>query len=622
MRKRELFVLFVLLIILFVSMVHSQTDQSEEQQKVSKAYSCLSGIVNNKTCSSLSTEEKIFSLLSLNKCKNELISDSIEDGKCWPGASGRCDLKKTAQAVLALSNAKQNTDVSQQWLLSQNKTPTELIWYLQIESSEPANCRISYSMGQSEISFTINIDEEKKIDSDAGSCLSRTSDNYWLEISSSPSCLNQEFVVSCNEFFLTNLLFKKTDSSTIHINSKSSSASAEGETREKINSLCFAQNGVCNYEGSLWTAFVLKTKGKEVSAFLPYLITLSQEEINQRFLPYSFLYYITSGADYKVSLLSKQIDDKWWSVSGNKFYDTALALYPLQKEELTEKTNAKNWLLDDRVQEQSGCWNSDNVVNTGFILASVWPKAYSGDSGTGAGAESCTQKGYYCVNSGTCQGQLSDYSCEGAISECCSIQSRTANTCSDLSGIKCSSNQECVRGNGVSSSDLNSGETCCVGGTCETRQQPVLSQCVEQKGECKTTCGSNEQESSLTCDYSGDLCCLQKTSQSSKNYTWLWILSILIVLVVLGIIFKDKLNEFLLKMSTSKGSGQQGMPSYRGPPPPHPPFSMTPSRMLPRQAERKIIPAQQYSRQIPPRQTSGTSKELDDVLKKLKEMGK
>jgi len=37
------------------------------------------------------------------------------------------------------------------------------------------------------------------------------------------------------------------------------------------------------------------------------------------------------------TLLSEQESSKWWSASGDKYYDTALALLPFQDENPTEK---------------------------------------------------------------------------------------------------------------------------------------------------------------------------------------------------------------------------------------------------------------------------------------------
>ncbi|HEB46954.1 MAG TPA: hypothetical protein ENI22_00610, partial [Candidatus Pacearchaeota archaeon] len=156
MKKRILFgVFFIFLILTTFSFLYAQTSSEEEQEKVDNAYSCLEDKVDGK-CSSLSTEEKIFSLLAIDECQADVIADSSGDGECWPDPN--CRVKTTAQAILALDNTGVNTDKAETWLLSQNKTPTELTWFLEIESSEATTCSIDYSG----LSYTINIGEDKK----------------------------------------------------------------------------------------------------------------------------------------------------------------------------------------------------------------------------------------------------------------------------------------------------------------------------------------------------------------------------------------------------------------------------------------------------------------------------
>ena len=89
--------------------------------------------------------------------------------------------------------------------------------------------------------------------------------------------------------------------------------------------------------------------------------------------------------------------------------------------------------------------------------------------------------------------------------------------------------------------------------------------------------------------------------KSGKSFWWLWVLGILIVLIALAIVFKDKLKDFYDKFTTKKPAPKSGMPPRISEP------------------QRRIIPQQpQYPRRPIPQRKS----ELDDVLKKLKEMGK
>ena len=610
LRILALLTLFALLFLPLASAAENDT----EQALVSKAYSCL----QNKTsgnCDDLSTEEKIFTVLAINQCRAELNSDSLNSGECWP--SENCKVKTTAQAMLALKSASSAT---QDWLYSKNAAPTELVWYLEIESDEPTSCTISYGGS----SYTINIDENKKVDTNAGSCLFPAQDDYWLQISR--SCYNTEFAVSCDQSFLTTTLFRKSISSTIYVSEETSSASAEGSTKETADNYCFADSGLCTYEGTLWAALALDAVGKDISAYLPYLITLADE--NQRYLPDSFLYTLTAGSDHKVALLGKQKSNQWWMESGDKYYDTALALYSLQKESPVpqQKTNAKTWLLDS--QGSNGCWEN-NIRNTGFILASVWPKTFAGGTG---GLSDCEASGKYCASSGTVctasTGQvLAEYDCPGTVQKCCSVQP-TVKTCSELGGEICSSNQRCVGGTTVSASDLRSTEKCCAGsGDCSSATAEET-ECETNNGVCRTgSCSSSEEEASYSCDTLSQTCCVQESGRPFEtpgdggggSTLWVWILLILIVLVAIGIIFRNKLRMLWFRMKS--GGGKLGPSTSHMPPPHFPPYIQRPIQRI----ERRILVPQHTPAQRPTpitRMKSGAQKELDDVLRKLKEMGK
>lgn len=614
-KKRLLGILVIFLILLSFSFLQAQINSTEEEAKIDEAYECLEDkVVGN--CDSLTTEERIFSLLAINKCKTELIEDS-SDGKCWP--SENCRLKPTAQAILALDNSNSNVDDAKQWLISQTRTPLEMIWYLQIESNEQTTCHIDYTG----FSTTIQIAENKKISGDAGQCFSSAQDNYWLEVS--PLCYDREFSISCDKAFTTTLLFQRQGSSTIHVFEKTSSSAAGGTLIEKIASLCFKEPSAntCNYEGSLWAAFALDSLGEDVSSYLPYLITLAED--NGRYLPDAFLYLITADTEYRDALLSEQKkigEYYYWQESLDKYYDTALALFPFKSETLLEKTNSKHWLLE--TQNDNGCW-LDNTRNTAFILASVWPRDFSGGGG-GGGDDflDCEASGNYCVNQNSCGGTIvSDYYCPGAFTVCCTIPIEQQ-TCSEKGGIICSSSQICNGGNFVSTEDTS---YCCInGGSCQIPSTPELSECVEQGGTCRPSCLSDEEEIFYDCEFSGDACCVFE-GKEKKSTAWIWILLILIVLVVIGIIFRDKLRDFLLKMKSKSKKSRPGpgpglRPGGPRPPPRRPPiFPHRPMRRPMPHRERRIIPSLQQP-VMPGKSPSKSQKELDDVLRKLKDMSK
>ena len=586
MRNKVLiiFLIFLIFSAYFIAAVESTVSE--------KGYACLENKVAGK-CSSLSSEERIFSLLAIDRCKSEVVGDA-KDNECWPESG--CKIKTTAQAILALNSVGTSTTKAENWLLSQTISPPNVDWLLQIES-EPTSCSLSY-LGKT---YPISIDEGRKISSNAGACLKLYND-YWLEIS--PTCYNEEFEISCDATFFTNLLYKKQDSDVIYVLKGTNSASAGGRTTEKVNSFCFKQGTSCNYEGSLWAALALKFKGYDTIPYLPYLITMAEE--NPGFLSESFLYSLTGS--FKDELLLKQKEGKWWSESGDKFYDTAVALYSLQKEEPQEKSDAKAWL--EEVQGEDGCWQN-NIRNTAFILFSTWPKKIISINDSKL---DCEDSEYYCMTNTACQetgGEvLVDYGgCFGA-SICCSAET-LLKSCLLQEGETCSSDEIC---NGETTAAADT-EQCCVGGECikiESKEKEK-SKCEVRGGKCKSSCSNDEESTAYDCP-SFDLCCINK---SKKGYTGIIIFGILIALTTLGIIFRKKLRKHWLKIK-HKFKGKSSPGASVGPRgfPPGPSASIarriTPRRILP--------PAQRPVRRYAPvRKPKG---ELDSVLKKLKEMGK
>lgn len=598
MKKRAWF--GVLIIFLMFSCVSFVIAQDNETDPIDDAYNCLEEKVEDK-CSSLSSEEKIFSLLAIQECEDEVLSDS----------SYKSNVKLTAQAVLALNKVNVDTDDAVEWLLSQNTTPQNIDWYLEIDSSEAIECTITYDGS----SHTINIGEDKKIDSNAGRCLSLAQKNYWFRVS--PSCHTTEFEISCNNLankdFLTTLLFKKAGSNTYHISDDTNTASAGGATVEKINSFCFAQGTSCDYEASLWTASVLNYLGEDVYSYLPYLIIMADDY--EEYLPEAFLIYFDG---FRTELLNKQYNEGYWraSISGDKFYDTALALYPFQSETFQQKTNAKEWLLE--IQDTDGCWKGGNIRDTAFILHSIWPRDFYIPDDNGEEID-CIEAGYHCMSSMSCQdagGSELHYYCSGLYAVCCD-QEIPSETCVASNGEICSSTQTCT-GEEVDASDLDYGQTCCLGGTCEEREEET--ECEQYFGICRAYgCEEGEEEDLYDCDY-GDICCVEKVDEPEmRGYWWIWVLLSLIFLVVLGIIFRNKLRPLWMKIKSKFGKGKSKARPRGGPRPRFPPAppGMLPRRLMPR---RILPPAQRQPIRRPiARRPKG---EVSDVLKKLKEMGK
>lgn len=593
MRKEVIFILlFMLLVLPFVYAENETSTENPlgEQAKVNDAYKCLDERLGDDCSTSL--EENVFSLLAIGKCKEEIMADSWSSNECWPKSN--CKIKSTAQAILALDSVGASTLEAENWLLSKNITPENIVWYLEIESPKETRCTVSYGGS----SYQVTIGEDKKISSSAGSCLSLSSGDWWLRIS--PSCYDREFEVSCDEQFLTTLLFKKKTSSTIHVSEEVSSASAEGTTSAKVNFKCFSETSTCNYDGSLWATLVLDHLGYDKTPYMPYLITMAED--NQELLPEAFLYLLTGSSDFRAEVLLKQ-KSQYWDESGDKFYDTALALLPFQYEEPAEKGNSKTWLLE--IQGKDGCWGGGNIRNTAFILYSIWPEnSYFSPTGV----SDCEDAGYYCMSETNCQGStLENYNCAGVF-KCCDTAA-PLESCSKQGGDVCNSDEVCLGGTTTEASGLDYGESCCVGGRCEESIAGTGLDCEYYDGTCRPyACEDNEEEdTSYNCAY-GDTCCIEKSSGGITGGSWwIWALIILIIILVLMIIFRKRVKEFFEKRKSKKSK----LGSPRGPP-----RLGLPMRRI---APRRIIPS---SERHPSRQPQKSSSEIDDVLKKLKEMGK
>ncbi len=596
-KEGKLFLVFALFFIVLSLSISAELNGT----KVDSAYSCLQN--KTKDCST-SLDDNIFTLLSLKTCEQKVLNAS-QNQECWP--KGACNIKQTSQALVALKESGSDTKKAKDWLLSKTRTPPGIDWFLQIESNDATVCSIEYS-GKT---YQISIADNKKISNDAGSCLSLAQDNYWLKIS--PQCQNNEYKISCNKDFFTNTLFKEQSSSTIHVSEKIESASSGGTTKEQVNSSCFADGNICSYEGTLWASLFLNSIKEDISSYVPYIVIMADN--NPKYLPEAFI-YILLGQNYKNDLLLKQKSSKYWESSGDKYYDTALALLSLSSDEETEKTNSLDWLMES--QGTDGCWQG-SIKNTGFILYAIAPRAGT-SLGSSTSKPSCDVAGYSCVSSFSCSNiggkSLDAYSCQNSLQVCCDKKAQTLK-CVEQAGKICPSTAVCFGGREAQSSDSSFG-VCCVGGSCVPKDSlgSTGSTCESSGGNCRSfECESGEtQNSSLECGSSSQVCCTV-SSKSSSSYWWIWALVILIIFAIIGIIFRDKLREiwFRLKSNFKPKSGPSEQ--YRKSSIP-PLYSGNSSRgMMPR----RILPHQENHRAMPERKNRG---ELDEVLKKLKDLSK
>ncbi|OGJ20725.1 hypothetical protein A3K73_07230 [Candidatus Pacearchaeota archaeon RBG_13_36_9] len=626
MKKEGIIIFLGALLVLSACLAAAANDT-----KVEKAYDCLDNLVKDK-CDQLSIEEKTFTAMATGKCISELV-DVSKDDECWPDSG--CSLRDTALSVLALRRNNKDTDKAESWLLNRTEVSKDLIWYLEIDAQEETKCSITYKSR----SYEITVKSDKKLSGSAGSCLSVDAGSYWLKIDD--SCYTDNFTISCDKDFITALLYKKKTGATIYVSSKTNFGSSQGRTEEKVNARCFGAG--CDYEGSLWATIALAETGNDVSPYIPYLIAMADE--NKKYFPSAFLYILTEYDEFFSDIIELQASDYWKITDSpyHQFYDTALAMLSLQGIDAEQATLTKDYLLE--VQGEDGCWRS-NVRDTAFILYAVWPKAISTpDQGTTT--DYCEDFDYFCVSSTKCESSDTvNLPCEvsrGMI--CCKVEPQEE-TCAEKGGEICEGDEKCS-GSYIAASD--SASKCCKG-TCAVPVPVEDPECVKANNTCRSSCYEDETEVSLDCEEgSSDVCC--KYSPPGRSYWWIYLLIGLIVLVALGIVFKDRLRAFIFQM-------QNKMKRGRGAPPPGPPgrrFPPTfPSQVPGRPMQRMIIPRQplrpgqqpprpgqqqvprpgQPSRPMPQIQSrkpagrpagkpSGkTDKELEETLKKLKEMSK
>lgn len=569
---------------------------TDASSRTARAYQCLQNQIDTKTASAISLQEAIFGTLALGSNSKTLAKIDEERGSdCWPKSA--CTIKETAQAMLALRQAGRNTAPVKTWLESKTGLATGLSWYLQIDiaNQQASSCKIK--SGSTEQTFTVGTD--MRISGPASSCLSVVSSGYWLQVSQ--SCFDRTFQISCDKDFVTTLHFTRAGSDTLYVSPQPHAAASLGTTTETINAKCFRQNSNCDYEGTLWAAAALAKIDANVSAYIPYLVALSAD--NEQFFPASLLYTLTKNDVHYSEVVQSQKSNQYWEAPTtryNRLYDTSLGLLALQGTSAAEADNARNYLLS--IQTSDGCWNNNNIRDTGFLLYAGWPRAASSGSGSGASDALCEIPGsgqscepvLACQNAG---GQvLYNFQCSGLL-RCCSLKV-AEQTCAEQQGSQCSASQQC------SGREVPSAEgTCCLG-TCQEVQQQNM--CEAAGGMCRSSCGSSEISTADQCTSFSEVCCAPKPADSSGSSAWIWILILLIILVVLAIIFRKRLQMLWFKFRKRRSAAATPIVMRR---PPFPPAGA-------QRAPQYRAPAQ------PVRRSSPADKEMEETLKKLKEMAK
>jgi hypothetical protein len=560
----------------------------ENATAIDNAYNCLR---NQTTGKNLSLGDAMFTTLALGGDSfNRLESFKNANSSCWP--KGACKLKETAQALLAYNKIGQDTTGIKNWILSRNTTASELNWFLEIDITSKAASSCTIKDGRtSTTSSTITISEDATIAGNPGPCFSIAQNGYMLKVT--PSCLRNEFTISCNGTFVTSILYQKAGGNILFVLPEAHSAT-DSSTTEKINGECLKTGTTCDYEGTLWAALALNKIGVDVSKFMPYLLALSDD--NTRFFPSAFLYILTNGDDQYNLIIQQQTPGKFWEITGSRegrYYDTSLAMISLADKSSAEVDATKEYLLS--IQTKEGCWENNNVRDTAFILYSGWPRPAGGGGGKIV-SEPC-EPTYSCESVFDCNttDRIDTLECPNLNQVCCTAKAPAEETCEQKNGLICSSGTQC-NGRVESSAD----GTCCLEGACINVQAEDTCTPAPTYGNCRAECLDNEDTSSETCSTEGEFCCVAKPAPGLS--IWIIILIVLVVLVALGILFRNKLKIWWYKIAEKFKKKPTAQPIAR--------------TMMPRQQfgyPRQMI-QQRAIRQVP------KDKEMEEALRKLREM--
>ncbi len=596
MKKECILIIIAFLAIFFTTtFVYAAANSSDSIQD--NGYNCLKTNLGDNCGNTQNTELAAFNLLAMaydskvqSECKDLLKRKS--NGDCWGlSDSTSCNIKSTALAIIALKTINENVDDPVNWLLSKKQLKTGLTWFLEIDSNNKTECTINGKK--------ITINENKKISGTDPTGLVKTYNDNWFEIKD----ISKNYTISCDNDFITTLLYKKPASSVFYVSNQAHSAVASDSTEEKVEAYCFATGVDCDYEGSLWAALALAKQGEDVSPYLPYLAAMADETANKKYLPASFLTMLTHSEDYYTQLSLQQQNSQYWDASKDKLYDTSIAILALQDFNSQELEDGKKYLLN--LQEASGCWSS----NTALILWAAWPRNPIESSSSSASTD-CESYNYFCTSALECSqnNKLDNFYCSGG-AICCTTQAKEE-SCSEKGGIQCQETEECSTPV-VPSLDITN---CCTG-SCQEVQE-ITNACEDAGWTCKSSCASTDEPKTVydtDCEL-GEKCCGAKPA-SSTNWLLIILLIVLIILVILAIIFRNQLKIWVFKIKSGFKSGKGPAPTNRpGSPPPG--FRPMPSNMI-RQPISSRPPIQRR-----PVGKSERDKDFEDTMKKLRDMSK
>lgn len=607
-------------------------------------------------------EDNAFALLALTSD-----SDMREDGKKAlldkKSGSAWTTIKNSALAMLALNNMGEDTDDAESWLLEQEEPfrARSLEWRIQLDYSDTTSCEISYGGKTDKVEVNYDGYGNLKLEINGNpKCLRLTDDNLWIKIDSSLDdgvCIDPretKYAISCDDSIKSSLFYKKD--STFFIPSKTESGSY---TELKIESVCLADRGICDYESNLWAAYALSKVGSDdVNTLFPYLI--SQEEVEEDTMPSAFLYMLTENDDKAKKLLGLQEPKGfWYSKDYGKWYSTALAYMSLNNYYGAQEnlTGAKRYIIDH--QSREGHWDN-NLRDTAFLFYAMWPSYYAGTKDKDKDnlcvqnkydcKEICDSEdevevkefSYYCGDDQCCKKKESspdciktenclDYDCDMfTLPNGCTCEYNRERSCDDKcdndgDGLIDEKDEDCKISECVAK-----GYKCCE--TCESGHKSQYDSSCES-GECCEKCfeseeicddgEDNDDDGYLDCD--DPECELDDECQKS-SILWFIIPGVIIIVLMGAYVYFNKTKGFNLFDWFNKQILKFKKPKFKQ--------TSSAPQMQPRYAVRVGQPA--YGQQAMPGSSrhimrtsrptrpeeSETETELEKTMKKIKEMSK
>jgi cbb3-type cytochrome oxidase subunit 3 len=577
-KEHVLFILScVILLILMLSYVNFALADysSDEQEKIPLAYNWLINNTRNKW-STLGINASAFSLLAL-KCNSTFltqgnrslynqsyyVSNSSQKIRCWksqgkPSSSRDCKLFDTAIAKLALNEIQDNTSSVDNWLLSNKRVFTNnIFWYLQIDvpRDKEVSCEIMYQNFLQNV--TIFGNKSVAINPGSGNCIENVYHNYWFKIKKDESCYSNIYTIKCfgNESDIgtatATLLYNNDSQSSMvrfsvssemssgiigYVNQIGEEIQQPGVMELNIPSYCLGNpsdaQGVCDYEGTAWAAFVWQREGEQdyANMFIPYLVVYSSQEGMKKYFPESFLSTLVSSyTDLLIQdqqRIRKPQSSAYWSFWLNEpflygqFYDTpkaALALGDMTPNIL----EIKDYLLA-RLSTQYN-WRNDfdyapaknTLRDTAFILWVFW-QSYCPGAGSGQGSQ-CEQQGANFECKDACDtGQWQwPYTCPSGV--CCENLTYNPDECVD-SGGTCINGTSCPGGYGsLNVLTCPTDRVCC--------KEFNSSYCSDfNRSICMTSIGEYCQDNQIVTTLDG-YCCLSSCIQNNTGLDSCWMLN-------------------------------------------------------------------------------------------------